>query len=73
MKLSETIMIIIKLNKRETRSQAQVEQMRDKNKSPAQVRICFEERVVDKKESIELYETICNNNENIVEQMIDKK
>ena len=32
------------------------------------MRFCFEERIEDKDESIELYETVSNNNENKVEQ-----
>jgi len=60
-KLYETIMII------------QLNKMRSKKKSQAQARICFEERIEDKGESVEQYVTVSNNNDYKVEQMRDKK
>ena len=47
--------------------------MRSKNYTQVQARFDFEERVEDKNESIELYETICNTNENKVEQEVKLK
>ena len=42
-------------------------------KAQAHVRFCFEERIEDKDESIELYKTVCNNNVNKVEQEVKLK
>ena len=66
MKLSNYIIQYIKNNKNT------VEQLREM-KAQVQARFDFEERVEDKDESIELYETVWNNNDYKVEQMRDKK
>ena len=40
----------------------------NKKSSSSSSEICFEERVEDKDESVELYETVSNNNDYTVEQ-----
>ena len=66
MKLSNYIIQYIKNNKKT------VEQVREM-KAQVQARFCFEERIEDKDESIELYKTLCNNNVNKVEQEVKFK